>query len=413
MRTKSILALLFTPTLLIGCAVDAAEDESISESEEALTRKTYYVSDLSPRTIENGWGPIELDRAVGEKAAGDGNKISIRGKKYSKGLGVHARSDVRVALDGKCSSFRATIGIDDEAAGSSTGGNAVFSVYADGVKLVESGELAKSHAGMPIAVDVTGSKELQLVVDSNDDHAWDHADWASARVLCSERPSKGGGVTPPPPPPPPSAGVDLFDNSLTSGAALPNPTSLFAAGSSQRPLSKFVFAARSRTCNKLTGCGGWTATTESWLTGPYQAGTGGWYETPTSTANPRGEITGTSELGILKNSFVASLSGKGSKGGELFATNCGISSSCSFSANTTSCYWGSDRTRNCYSYSATLFDATLHLTADALIATSAVISSAANDAGNYSDSQYVVYARVNPSENPVAKAAGSTVWATW
>ena len=64
-------------------------------------------------TPANGFGPYERDRSNGSAAAGDGVPIRIGGVPHSKGLGVHAASEVRYVLDKPCR-LQATIGVDDE-----------------------------------------------------------------------------------------------------------------------------------------------------------------------------------------------------------------------------------------------------------------------------------------------------------
>jgi hypothetical protein len=75
------------------------------------------LSGLSATDVRNGWGPIEKDRSNGEAAAGDGRALSLRGRGFSTGLGVHSASSMSYALNGRYSSFRATVGVDDETVG--------------------------------------------------------------------------------------------------------------------------------------------------------------------------------------------------------------------------------------------------------------------------------------------------------
>ena len=117
----------------------------------------------------------------GETAQGDGHTISIDGIQYPKGLGVHADSVVQYDLEGRCSAFAAVVGVDDEVY---PNGSVVFQVFGDDVKLYDSGILLTSSA-RSIAVDLTGRRELRLVVtDAGDGNNSDHADWANARITC-------------------------------------------------------------------------------------------------------------------------------------------------------------------------------------------------------------------------------------
>ncbi|MQB01445.1 MAG: DUF4838 domain-containing protein [Actinobacteria bacterium] len=81
---------------------------------------TADVSDLPWLWAANGLGPVEKDTSNGGEAAGDGGPITIRGKTYAKGLGVHPYSEVGYHLGGACARFTARVGIDDEAGGEPT-----------------------------------------------------------------------------------------------------------------------------------------------------------------------------------------------------------------------------------------------------------------------------------------------------
>ena len=154
---------------------------------EIVGRSDSYVSDLIPTFASNGWGPMEKDMSNGERPAGDGQTITLNSITYTKGLGVHAASDVRYNLGGKCTVFIADIGVDDEVG---SNGSVVFQVYADGIEKYDSGMMTGSSATKYVDIDVTGANELQLVVnDSGDGKSYDHADWADAYVLCSGVPA--------------------------------------------------------------------------------------------------------------------------------------------------------------------------------------------------------------------------------
>lgn len=148
---------------------------------------TTYLSDLNWTSAVSGWGPVEKDRSNGEQGATDGHTITLNGVTYAKGLGVHASSDVRFALNGAYKTFAADVGVDDEVG---SNGSVVFQVYADGTLLYDSGILLGSSATNQVSVDVTGKNELRLVVTTAGDNDWyDHADWANARLLSGPPPN--------------------------------------------------------------------------------------------------------------------------------------------------------------------------------------------------------------------------------
>lgn len=134
----------------------------------------------------NGWGSAERDRSNGELGANDGGTLSVNGATYAKGLGVHSYSEVRYMLNGQCSTFEASVGVDDEVG---SRGSVVFHVVVDGVERYTSGVITGVSVSQPVLVSVSGARELTLVVtDAGDGLHFDHADWADAHVHC-------GGVT--------------------------------------------------------------------------------------------------------------------------------------------------------------------------------------------------------------------------
>lgn len=144
-----------------------------------------YLSDLPWASASSGWGPPERDRSNGEAGAGDGRPLSIGGREYARGLGVHSDSRITYRLGGAYATFLAEAGVDDEAGES---GSVTFEVWADGVRLFDSGPI---RGGMPpreIRIDVSGKSTLTLVVtDAGDGNGSDHADWAGARLVRKAR----------------------------------------------------------------------------------------------------------------------------------------------------------------------------------------------------------------------------------
>ncbi|MFC5828096.1 glycoside hydrolase family 2 TIM barrel-domain containing protein [Nonomuraea insulae] len=142
-----------------------------------------WAGDLPFTASENGWGPVERDRSNGEQPAGDGRVLSIGGRTYEKGIGAHAPSRVAIELGGRCTSFRADVGVDDEMGGS---GSVTFEVWVDGERRAASGVLTGSGGAEPLSADVTGGDLLELrVTDAGDGNGADHGDWAAARLLCA------------------------------------------------------------------------------------------------------------------------------------------------------------------------------------------------------------------------------------
>ena len=187
-----------------------------------------YLSDVNPTSATNGHGPYERDMSNGEQFTGDGHTISLNGVTYSKGLGVHAGSDITYSLNGQFKTFSAVVGVDDEVNGD---GSVDFQVYTDnGVKLYDSGVMRGANAGKAINLDVSGKQSLRLVVtDGGDGNAYDHADWADARVsrtsgstptsTPSPTPSPTPTPTPSPTPTPTPTGSGTFLSDVNPASA--------------------------------------------------------------------------------------------------------------------------------------------------------------------------------------------------
>jgi len=144
-------------------------------------RPATAVSDLTYEVVVNGYGPAEKDMSNGGNGANDGAPLKIGGVVYPKGLGVHARSEINVPLAGQYATFLADVGIDDEVGEQ---GSVVFRVFADGQMLYDSGTVTGAMAAKTVSVNVAGKQELKLeVTDGADGSAFDHADWAGARVV--------------------------------------------------------------------------------------------------------------------------------------------------------------------------------------------------------------------------------------
>jgi hypothetical protein len=140
-----------------------------------------YLSDLAARSTANGFGPIGIDQSNGEADANDGRQIKLNGMRYTKGLGVHAVSEIRYALNGQYRSFVSDVGVDDEVG---RAGSVVFQVFADGEKLFDSGIMNGVSTSRRVNVDVTARNELTLIVTTaGDDTKDDHGDWAGARLI--------------------------------------------------------------------------------------------------------------------------------------------------------------------------------------------------------------------------------------
>ena len=115
--------------------------------------------------VSNGYGPVEKNTSNGEDAPGDGKTLTLAAVTYTKGLGVHAASEIDVPLGCQYKRFLADVGVDDEV----IGGSIVFRVLADGQEIYDSGPMTGDTTTKKVDVDVTGKNTLKLVVDEPDD----------------------------------------------------------------------------------------------------------------------------------------------------------------------------------------------------------------------------------------------------
>jgi hypothetical protein len=147
---------------------------------EFKSGRAVFISELQPDIREtNGimgatW-PVQMDKNT------RGGAISLRGRTFARGLGVHADAAVSFKLDGQFERFTATVGIDDNVA---PAGSVVFRVKLDGHEKFASPVLRGTDEPLPISVDVRGGQELTLEADMSDDlDISDHADWANAMLV--------------------------------------------------------------------------------------------------------------------------------------------------------------------------------------------------------------------------------------
>jgi hypothetical protein len=146
---------------------------------QPLGGRAVYLSDLRARYVHLpylslSW-PYRPDRGV------LGGILHSGGRPYLKGIGVHSTSRLSYALAEPYRAFEAELAIDDETAGR---GSVRFRVFVDGEVKYTSPTVRGGSPPLPIRVDLSGAKQLDLVVDFADRaDEGDHADWLNARLL--------------------------------------------------------------------------------------------------------------------------------------------------------------------------------------------------------------------------------------
>ncbi|MFA3877010.1 sigma-70 family RNA polymerase sigma factor [Streptomyces sp. MMCC 100] len=141
----------------------------------------YRWSELAYDVSGDGTGP-EM-RLAGSSWVWQRSALSIGGVRYAHGVTVNGRSSVTIDLNRDCSSYDALAGVDDL---TMKLGKVHFSVYADGVRLWNSGMVKGGDPAVPVHVDISGRESLRLVTEPHspfDSVAL--ADWAQSRFTCA------------------------------------------------------------------------------------------------------------------------------------------------------------------------------------------------------------------------------------
>lgn len=146
---------------------------------DALWGRSVWVSALEPETVkEAGWFGISFPWR--RDASVSGKPLTMGGRVFRRGIGVHARSSLVYALGGRFSLLTGVIGLDD--AGGAAG-DVEFIVRGDGKELMRAAVRA-GDAPRPLRVDVRGVARLELLADfGGKEDTGDHADWADLRLV--------------------------------------------------------------------------------------------------------------------------------------------------------------------------------------------------------------------------------------
>ena len=140
-----------------------------------ITAKRVFLSDMNPIRAIQDHGMLQLDANVNMET------IALNGKRYKKGLGTHANSEIVFELKNSFTYFESDVGLDDTEG--INHGSIVFKVYVDGKMKHKTPVMRWNSETEHIKVAVRGAKELRLIVeDTGDGIACDHASWADAML---------------------------------------------------------------------------------------------------------------------------------------------------------------------------------------------------------------------------------------
>ncbi|HEY3969040.1 MAG TPA: NPCBM/NEW2 domain-containing protein [Planctomycetaceae bacterium] len=171
---KARVRLAAGPEVVVPEALVAAIDFSVS--------KIKYLSDLKPRDVKyvSFWEiflyEYRRDRSL------DGPPITLKGKSYPRGLAMHSKTMLRYRIAGEYTRFLAVAGIDDSVA--ELGHIVQLVISGDGKPLFD-GEIKGRDAPRLLDLDVTGVRDLEIVVDFGSDVSdiGDHLDLADAKLV--------------------------------------------------------------------------------------------------------------------------------------------------------------------------------------------------------------------------------------
>ncbi len=170
--------------LHVGNAKDDFDFDHADWANARLTpapTKVVYVSDLAVSDQTGADESVQAGQTFNADQTIQGQMMRLNRRIYGKGLGVESDSKLIYQLDGQYDTFSADLGIDDEVR---SGGSVIFRIYTDGELAYDSGLLNGASATKTASVNVAGKNELWLVVDdAGDGTAFDHADWANARLV--------------------------------------------------------------------------------------------------------------------------------------------------------------------------------------------------------------------------------------
>ena len=135
-----------------------------------------WLSSLPWQSATAGWSPSG-DKLPRKDRGIEGGLLTVGPRRFRRGVGTHAPSEIVYDLAGKYARFAATVCAAED------GGSVAFQVYGDDRLLFESAVLRGLRGSEEIDASVEGVRQLRLVVtDAGDNYFADCANWAGARL---------------------------------------------------------------------------------------------------------------------------------------------------------------------------------------------------------------------------------------
>lgn len=144
-------------------------------TQTAVPSKVLRLEDMDLSHMHQDWGHPGIGKSV------DGHELRIGKRTFKEGVGTHAGSTMRIALDGKGLRFRAWVGVDAEV---KKRGTVSFRILGDGKELLRTKPLRGGQDPLRVDLPISGLRQLVILVSGDGDGIdYDHADWAEARIL--------------------------------------------------------------------------------------------------------------------------------------------------------------------------------------------------------------------------------------
>lgn len=135
------------------------------------------IEDLVPDDVTHGERKTRFGIGVDHKP------LTIDGRLYTSGMGMHSTSSTVYRLDGGYARITGLVGHSDEG----RNGILVAELWVDGIRVFESGPMLKGTTPAAFDLSLQGARTLELrVTDGGDGARGDHAAWVDTRLTHAE-----------------------------------------------------------------------------------------------------------------------------------------------------------------------------------------------------------------------------------
>jgi len=169
-RRRGAAKLLPLALALAGLGAHAGENARVMLRAHNAPLNSFWIEELGLATFSQRRGLPKAGRSIRDRP------ILLDGIEYPRGIGTRSISEFVIDLKGGAALFQSMVGIDDAVRGGV--GSVTFEVWADDVKVADSGLVRAGDAPKLLSADLRGARVLTLRVDdggdtSNDDEvAW-------------------------------------------------------------------------------------------------------------------------------------------------------------------------------------------------------------------------------------------------